>query len=93
MNVKAISLKGRIPSLEGIEFLCAEWWDDSGDLPRFVVIRYTEASGGEKSLRMDLDKRIFLDHLTDPEKDRAVQDQVLRVWGIVAEDLRACPRK
>ncbi|MGA3206156.1 MAG: hypothetical protein ABSF12_26985 [Bryobacteraceae bacterium] len=88
MNVKAISLKGRIPSLEGIEFLCAEWWDDSGDLPRFVVIRYTEASGGEKSLRMDLDKRIFLDHLTDPEKDRAVQDQVLRVWGIVAEDLR-----
>ena len=88
MNVKAISLKGRIPLLAGIEFLRAEWWDDLGDLPQFVVIRYSEASGGEKSLRMDLDKRIFLDHLTDPEKDRAVQDQVLRVWGIVAEDLR-----
>jgi hypothetical protein len=81
--IKSIKLEGRIAATPlGINFLRAEWW---GDLSRFVVIRYSERDGIEGSLRMDIDKRAFIDHIADPAKDEAVQSQALPIWEILAK--------
>jgi hypothetical protein len=82
-EIKSIPLEGRIIAAEGINFPKVEWW---GDQSRFVVIRYSEQGGTEGSLRMDLDKRVFLDHIADPSKDNAVQEQTLPIWEIVAKE-------
>jgi hypothetical protein len=85
-QIRSIPLEGRIATANGIRFLRAEWW---GDLSRFVVIRYSERGGAEKSLRMDIDKRVFLDHVADPARDKVVQKQALPIWEIVAKERNA----
>jgi hypothetical protein len=59
-------------------------WDDSS---RFVVVRF--AYKGEEAkkdgIRLDLDKRVFLDHF-DKELDEKVQQMADPIWGIVVKE-------
>lgn len=59
-----------------------EWWDE---FSRFVVVKY--ALKGEEpdfGLRIDLDKRIFLDHLNDASLDAKVQGWVAYCCDLVS---------
>ncbi len=82
-DIKTIDLEEVVkPALPWLSFLRAEWWDDSS---RFVLIRYSlKGKEQELGLRLDLDKRVFLDHLDDPELDMFVQYQVENIWRVVA---------
>ena len=63
----------------GIEFVRSEWWGS-----RFALIFTRDRSGAEKSLRMDMNKRSFLDHYGDKEVDDMVQAKAEDVWKIIA---------
>jgi hypothetical protein len=80
-----IHLQDRVPPANGISFLRAEWWDDSS---RFVLVRYSrDGKEPELGLRLDLDKKIFLDHIEDSNSlDQAVQQRVNLIWQIVARE-------
>ena len=72
-----------------LSFLRAEWWDDSS---RFVLIRYSlEGKVQELGLRLDLDKKIFLDHMDDEKLDTIVQRQAENIWRVVA--LKRLPQR
>jgi hypothetical protein len=63
-------------------FQRVEWWRKSS---RFVLVRYSY--GGiepEFGLRLDLDKRVFLDHPDDPNFDKIIQEYAKIIWEIVA---------
>jgi hypothetical protein len=84
---KMIDLKNKVPDAGGgvVSFLRAEWWDPSS---RFVLVRYSRKGHEEElGLRLDLDKRVFLDHLSDdPHLDADVQSRVETIWKIVAQE-------
>jgi len=82
-EIKSIDLKEIVPQPgPWFSFLRAEWWDDSS---RFVLIRYSlKGKEQELGLRLDLDKRVFLDHMDDPDLDKFVQHQVENIWRVVA---------
>jgi hypothetical protein len=71
-----------IPTKDGIKFIEAQWWDDSSPL----VVIHVSHRGDIERLRMDIDKRAFLDHLADPEMDKTVQKQTMPIWEIVAKE-------
>jgi hypothetical protein len=81
-EIKSIDLDQRVPDAKYVRFLRAEWWDDRS---RFVLIRYaTDGKEKDLGLRLDLDKKIFLDHVSDPDTDKIVQSRVGKIWEIVA---------
>jgi hypothetical protein len=64
-----------------LAFLRAEWWDDRS---RFVLVRYSlEGKEHELGLRLDLDKKIFLDHFNDPYLDKFAQAMVRPIWEYI----------
>jgi len=81
-DIKTIDLKYITQAAPWLSFLRAEWWDDSS---RFVLIRYSlEGKEQELGLRLDLDKKIFLDHMDDPKLDTIVQHEAENIWRVVA---------
>jgi hypothetical protein len=67
-------------------FLRAEWWDDHS---RFVLVRYAlEGKEQEFGLRLDLDKKIFLDHLPDPKLDEIAQFLAKPIWEFIVQRRR-----
>jgi hypothetical protein len=85
-EIRQIDLKHYGVHVGDISFLRVEWWDDSS---RFVVVRF--AYKGEEAkkdgFRLDLDKRVFLDHfLRDQELDKEVQKMANPIWGIVVKE-------
>ena len=80
-EIRSINL-AEIPSKNGIDFIEAQWWDDSSPL---VVVLYSY-HGDVMRLRMDIDKRAFIDHLSDPSRDKTVQNLALPIWEIVARE-------
>jgi len=78
-----IDLEHHIPDVDGISFLRAEWWDERS---RFVLVRFAvNGKEQELGLRLDLDKRVFLDHFSDPKVDKLVQSQVRPIWTTIAK--------
>jgi hypothetical protein len=71
-----------LPSKRDFVFLEAQWWDEQSPLVTIVCSHHGDAT----KLRMDLDKKTFLDHLDDPLEDRAIQLLAMRVWEIVAKE-------
>ena len=70
-KTKLLDLKGMVPGDSGIEFLGAEVPEDRG-VP-FALIHYALDSQKQAyGLRLDLDKRVFLDHFEDDEEREAV---------------------
>ncbi len=80
-STKKIEFEGRVEDVGGLRFLRAEWQRDQS---RFVLIRYA-VNGREQplGLRLDLDKRIFLDSLDDPKMDASVQERIPKILSII----------
>lgn len=72
-EIRTIDLKGRIPGGASIEFLRVETPVTEHDVP-FALIRYAlEGVEQEYGLRMDLDKRVFIDHFEGEAKEEVIQ--------------------
>lgn len=79
-DILTIDLRNKIPSGGGIEYLRAEkavkHWTP------FVLVWYALDGVEQKSgLRLDLDKRSFLDHFDDPVREEAA----LQAVRVIAE--------
>lgn len=61
-----------LPDIAPFSRMTAEWWEETS---KFVVIRGTTGTDGVAfALRLDLDKRAFLDRTGEEETDRLVPD-------------------
>jgi hypothetical protein len=79
-----VNLKGKGTDADGVAFLRAEWWDPSSI---FVLVHDSyKDHEAELGLRLDLDKKVFLDHMPDPNLDAEVQKRVHSIWKIVAHE-------
>ncbi|MGJ4887090.1 hypothetical protein ACQR1Y_02810 [Bradyrhizobium sp. HKCCYLRH3099] len=72
----------------------AEWWEDNS---KFVVVRgLTEGDCQSFALRLDLEKRAFIDRAPDPKTDQLLQGQALQisqlVWSERAKLLKVAQR-
>lgn len=76
-----------------VQCVKARWWSEN---TKCVVVDFVELpsrlrgrperSAREFSLRLDLDKAIFLDHVSDKTIDKMIQSGVADIWrSIVAE--------
>jgi hypothetical protein len=82
-EVESIDLKSKLKPAGELTFLRAEWWSKSS---RFALVRYSyQYKEEEFGLRLDLDKRVFLDHLEDPQLDKIIQIYAGSIWEIVAD--------
>ena len=73
-TIRIISLKGKIPGWNAIKFLRAEM--STRHRSPFALIRYSyNRSEPEYGLRLDLDKRVFLDHPFDKEEENKAIDE------------------
>jgi hypothetical protein len=81
-STRRIEFEGRVEDVGTLRFLRAEWQRDRS---RFVLIRYA-VDGHEQpfGLRLDLDKRVFLDSLDNPKVDASVQERIPKILSIVA---------
>jgi hypothetical protein len=81
---KFIVLEDKIEDVGSLRFLRAEWQHDRS---RFVLIRYARNGREEPlGLRLDLDKKVLLDNVEDPELDKSVQVLSSTIWSIVATE-------
>jgi hypothetical protein len=81
---KSIALEGKLAHIGAVHFLRAEWQRDRS---RFVLIRY--ALDGRQQpfgLRLDLDNRVLLDSVDDPEVDQSVKALTEEIWSVVATE-------
>jgi len=73
-NIRSISLEGRIPKRKAITFLRAEI--NAKRRSPFALIHYLyNRSEQEYGLRLDLDKRVFLDHPFPEEEENEALDE------------------
>jgi hypothetical protein len=81
-----IDLRHRVPGGASIEFLRVEM---AGiDASPFALIRYAKDGEEQKTgLRLDLDKRSFLDHFEDQEKERVIESAAPRIVELVGTAL------
>jgi len=90
MKIYAIDLKGKIPLPDGaaIEFLRVEKALARLHSP-FALIRYALHGVEQKyGLRLDLDKRVVLDHFEDDEKlEQMTQNALPRIIEVVGDAL------
>jgi len=90
MKIRTINLKGHIPlpNDSAIEFLRAEMTLAQYHLP-FALVRYAlQGVEQEYGLRLDLDKRVFLDHFDDDEKlEQVAQNALPRIVEVVGDAL------
>ena len=82
VDVISADLQGKLGPVGPLQFVRADWWAEA---PSFVLLRYT-LSGDlqELGVRMDLDKRAFIDDLDDPDLNREVRNAARDVWSAVA---------
>lgn len=75
-----VNLSSRV---EAFRFLTAEWWEEDS---KFVVVRGSMRKDSEDfALRLDLDKRAFLDHVPNEKMEKLLRRQAEHisqlVWG------------
>lgn len=70
-----------VPAAGPVHFIAAEWRDDSP----LVIVRYS-VYGMEASLgiRLDLDKRVFLDDIPEKRWQVDVRNHTREVWTAIA---------
>jgi hypothetical protein len=67
--------------LKSFRVLTAEWWDTES---KFVVVRGATKKDPEGfALRLDLEKRAFLDHVPNTKTDELIQGQVSEISRLV----------
>ena len=70
-NARTIDLRGRIPPAGGLEFVVAEVLKERhSPLARILAQR---GADGQVSLRLDLDKEVFIDGAEDEARHEAIQ--------------------
>ncbi len=83
-----IPLHGRVPGSAGIEFLRAEM--PAGVRSSLALIRYKQyGQEMQYGVRLDLDKRVFLDHFEDAAEEDVLQHAAPRIVSIMAKELCA----
>jgi len=84
--IREIDLRGRIGGNAAIKFLRAEVSKEHR-LP-FALIRYS-LYGKEQDLglRLDLDKRVFIDHLPDEENEGILERAAPKIVEILGAEL------
>jgi hypothetical protein len=82
-----VSLKD-IPPLGNMKFTKVQWWTEQ---PFCVCVNYSVDDGPEKPLgvRLDLDKRVFLDDLDDAGTvtTEEVEEHITKIWDLVVDAL------
>jgi hypothetical protein len=69
-------------------------WKDPDDFCVLFVYRVEGNTQEEpRGLRMDMDKKAFLDDLPDPEATTALHENRERLWELIAPNYRAVRRK
>jgi len=77
-KIRTINLKGHVAGGASIEFLRAEV-PETHRLP-FALIRYSlQGVEQEYGLRLDLDKRVFIDHFEDEEKEKTIESAAPKI--------------
>lgn len=77
-----IELKDQVPSQSGIQFLYAEV--AAASTGPLAIVHYAD-EGNEQplGLRLDMDKKVFIDRLDDREKDDAVSSGASIVASVI----------
>lgn len=82
--VQSVRLEGKLDDVGALHFLRAEWWRDDS---RCLLIRYAwRKTERPLALRIDLDKRVFLDKVNDPNVDDSIQALIPKILSIVADE-------
>lgn len=85
-NISSIHFNGKIKGGASIDFIRAEM-TTKYDLP-LALIRYAiQGQEQENGLRLDLDKRVFLDHLEDEEKNKVLDKAAPEIVEVVGSAL------
>ena len=86
-KIRSVKLKGRVPGGAGLEFERVEM--PAGYDPPFALVRYSLCGEEQDTgLRLDLDKRVFLDHFEDQKEREAVIEQAApRIVDLLHSDL------
>ena len=84
--IRRFDLVGRISGEKAIEFLQVEMLADRKT--PFALVRYSD-NGKEPlyGLRLDLDKRVFIDHLEDHDKDEMVTRAAITIAEYIGQKL------
>jgi hypothetical protein len=83
-TIKSVRLEGKLDDIGALRFLRAEWWRDDS---RCLLIRYAwDKKEQPLGLRLDLDKRVFLDKIDDPNVDASIQALTAKILSIVADE-------
>ena len=74
LTIKTVDLTGVVPTMGAIQLLRAETVNGVGRYIPFALVRYAR-NGKEQELgvRLDLDKRAFLDRFDDDAENRSLQ--------------------
>jgi len=87
--IQQIQLKGRVQGGAALDFLTVEVPAEPDRYIPFALVRYSiEGKPQEECLRLDLDKRTFADHFSDPVQERVLYDAARQIAEIVVEALR-----
>ena len=72
-DILTVPLEGRVPGGANIEILRAEMRAEM--VSAFALIRYSDRGQEPKyGIRLDLDKKVFIDHLPDAQQERVMQE-------------------
>lgn len=89
MKVRTIDLKGYIPNGNSLEFLRAEVAVGQYRSP-FALIRYAlEGVEQNLGLRLDMDKRAFIDHFEEEDLESAIQKAAPKIAELVGSSLHS----
>jgi hypothetical protein len=80
----SLNLQGKVEDAGAIHFLRAEWLDADS---RFVLVRYSiDAKEDPYGLRMDLDKRVFLDDLASCDWGNEIKAREPQIWQAIVNE-------
>ena len=84
VHVLSASLEGKIEGFGPIRFTKVEWWTES---PKFALLKYN-IRGNDVALgvRLDLDKKAFLDDVDEKDQVAAVRKAAPAIWEAVVKE-------
>lgn len=91
-EILTIDLRNQIPTTGKVEFLRAE--TAAKQRTPFVLIRYAlNGTEQKEGLRLDLDKRAFLDHFEDSSLEATVAKEARTLAEFIGDFLSRCKPK
>jgi hypothetical protein len=85
MEIQSASLRGKIAPVGPVVFVTAEWTDD---VPQFVLLKYElRGEPQEYGVRMDVDKRMLMEDLEEPELNARIRERSAEIWSIVVNEI------